>query len=264
MHIPQHAGSFYPSSKEEIENQIKSFKSGSKKEKVKGIILPHAGWVYSGECANLAISSVKQDFDSVIILGTDHAGTGVSLSLEDFQTPLGIIKNDKELSKELSRNIRVNESAFSQEHSIEVQLPFLQTYFSNFEIVPIIVGTEDINQIKKLAEIIFNVLKKLKRKTLIIASSDFIHYGENYNFLLSSYKEAEKLDKQAIKNIENLNTEKFLSDAEKTTICGKGAISLCIEICKFLGAEKGKLIDFRNSGRFSGENLVDYASLIFS
>ena len=285
MRNPIAAGTFYPSDKKEIERQINGFlkketkevkgKKERKIEKSKIIISPHAGYIFSGDIAVKSFCSLEKA-EIFIILGTNHSYPGNSqffLSKEDFETPLGIVKNNTKITKKILRESKkenlaceMNERAHAFEHSIEVQLPFLQSLFKRFSIVPIIVNTRDTEILKKFAEIIYKLMKK--EKISIIASSDFTHYGESYGFVpfTSNIKEnLYNLDKGAIMEIFKLNTEKFLEKAEKTTICGTSPILLAMEIAKKLKYKKAELLGYKNSGDTSGDynTAVGYASIIF-
>jgi hypothetical protein len=273
------AGSFYPADKNLLEKQIKSFLSSIKTESGKSrvVISPHAGYVFSGQTAVKSISCLEKA-ETFIILGANHNYSGnadIIFSLEDFETPLGIIENNAELSEKLADlaikskiKSEFNENLHMREHSIEVQLPFLQVLFSRdkFRFIPIIINTKKIDVLKKFAEILFQFMKK--SKISVIASSDFTHYGYNYGFVpfTNNIKEnLEKLDMMAIKPILDLNTESFVEKSEKTTICGSAPISLAMEIAKKLKCKKGKLIDYKTSAEISGDynNAVSYAGIRF-
>lgn len=253
MHKSRFSGQFYPSSKAEIEEELKKYvDKKANKLGVKGAIVPHAGWIYSGKCAG-KVYSVLEEFDSVLILGTNHNSYLNSLSLEDFQTPLGIIKNDVELGEKILENTEIenNERVFEFEHSIEVQLPFLQKIG---KIIPLLVSNH-----KGLAEGIVRAIKESRKRVLILASSDFTHSGPSYDFIGDN----EKLDREAINKILKLDTKEFLE--VNTTICGKEPIALCLEICKLLGAKKGKLLDYYDSSKIQiSSNKVGYAGIIIS
>ncbi len=257
MHKARFSGQFYPGTRQEIEKELgKLLDKDSKKEKVIGGIVPHAGWFYSGQAAG-KVYNVLEEFDTVIILGTGHNSTSNSISFEDFSTPLGVIKNDKLLGEEIldhCENIENYESSFDNEHSIEVQLPFLQYLFPRVSIVPIIVASS-----KELENGIVLAIKESGKKVLVLASSDFTHSGTNYGFI----GENEKLDRQAIDKILKLDIQGFLKQAEKTTICGKEAIALCMGICRGLWAKKGKVLEYYDSSSIiKSESKVGYAGII--
>jgi AmmeMemoRadiSam system protein B len=266
-------GQFYASDKENLKKQIENcFKdklgpglSSEKKDKnIIGVICPHAGYSFSGPCQAFSYKEIAESKtpDVFILLGLSHSGFNSCISIEDWQTSLGIIKVDQELAKKI--NLPIDEVAHQNEHSIEVQLPFLQ-FISKKEIkiLPIIISA-DIN-IKEFAQ---NLVKALDKKTtIIIASSDFTHYGSNYNFTPFTNKIKENitnLDKEAINEIKNLNSEKFLEKAQKTTICGQYPIAALIEVSKLLKAKETHLLKYYLSGDLTENytNSVSYASIL--
>ena len=273
------SGQFYEADAEQLRAQVMGFleKARVLKTKIHGAIAPHAGYVFSGQCAAYSYNMLKeQGPETYILLGVNHSGHGMSsfaVSLDDFETPLGIVENDKQFSKELIKlkNVEHNETSHKFEHSLEVQLPFLQCIKKKYElkIVPIVIMYHNIELCKRVAQDIVNVAKKLKRKVKIIASSDFTHYGSNYGFLPFSPQEAKtklkEFDGKAIEHIEKLDTKNFLEFASKATICGSGAIATCIEICKLLGSKKARLLKYYTSGEILGDynNAVGYASISF-
>ena len=261
MRKASYAGKFYPADKKELKELINSFKKPEKKEKAVGIIVPHAGYLFSGNTASLVYSSIKQDFETVIVFGADHTGIGNCVSLEDFETPLGVIEDDKEISAEISKFVKT--SNFEKEHSVEVQLPFVQTYFKNIKIVPMIISS---GNYKELAEKIFSVIKKSRGKVLVVASSDLTHFGHYYGFTRGDDRDVKDIDKKVIDKILKLDIEGFIEEARKTTVCGTGAISVCMEICKLLKARKAKLLDYSTSADVSGNTdaVVGYAGIILT
>lgn len=288
------AGQFYQKTKEALSKQLEAcfkhaFGAGMPKiplpqAKIKGVIVPHAGYEYSGMCASHVYRELAGNFPEIfIILGPNHTGHGkvpFSLSLEDFETPLGVVKNDQELGNALieagsSLGLQQDESAHKFEHSIEVQLPFLQ-FIANmmkkdFSIVPIVISTIDFEACTKVAGIITEVLKNQEKpkQVCIIASSDMTHYGMSYGFLPFPVNENTKrnlhdLDRKSINQILKLDTKAFYEEATKTTICGAAPIIVCIEICKQLGAKKARLLKYYTSGDVMKDygNAVGYAGIV--
>ena len=262
MRKPHYAGQFYPKNAEEI----KAFISRLPKKKfdskfVHGAIVPHAGYMYSGKAANYVYQAIKQggEPDTFILLGPNHTGWGVSSAADqDWETPLGIAKADKQMIKQL--NIKIDNNAQLYEHSLEVQLPFLQYYFKDSKIVPIIVSNE--LAVKDIVE----KLKKIKSKICIIASSDFTHHGPAYGYAPFAENVKENLykqDKQAIKYIVSKDVNGFEDFLRQTgaTICGQLPIRILLQIVK----GNGKLLDYYTSGDISGDylNAVGYAAIIF-
>lgn len=265
------AGEFYPSDagdlKKEVLGYLERARSGQKR--VIGIVSPHAGYSFSGQTAAYSYRSLAgQKFDTFIILGTNHSSSGVCISLEDFKTPLGIVKNDKELSESLAKQkIEVNEKYHSFEHSIEMQLPFLQVLFKNVRIVPIMVSFSDYSECEKFSKTVLSAIKKLGRKVCIIASGDMTHYGQYYNYapFPPGRSKVYVEDKKAIDLISELRAKEFFEYCNGKTICGAYSISAAISICKGLGAIKGVLLNYANSGDVSKDysNCVSYASMAF-
>lgn len=295
MRKPVVAGSFYLSDKSSLNMQIEScflkkFGPGNLPrafpvhERKYGLIVPHAGYPYSGECASHAYKSLvevkKSDLpETFIILGPNHTGHGqavFSLSLENFETPLGLVENDTEFGEKLieesSPLAQKDEIAHQFEHSIEVQLPFLQFCYNmmkkEFKIVPIIVSTIDYDNCVKIAKIIAKIAKEQKKKVCVIASSDFTHHGPSYGFIPFT-KDIKNnlytLDRNAINKILKLDSKGFHELAIKSTICGLSTIVVCIEASKALGAKKASLLKYYTSGDVLGDyaNAVGYASIAF-
>ena len=201
--------------------------------------------------------------------------------MEDFETPLGIVKNNNKIGKKLlkqceNRGLIQDELAHKYEHSLELQLPFLQYIYNlrktEFQIIPIVISTNEYEKCIKLAESISKVLKqnneKDKEKVCIIASSDFTHFGSNYDFRPFDKKIKENLyalDKTAIDSILTFDSREFYEKAIKTTICGAFGIIILIEILKKLGVKKSKLLRYYISGDINLDysSAVGYASIIF-
>jgi len=276
MRNPVVSGAFYPADIASLKKAIKDcFLSGfgpgklpeKDSKKVKGIIVPHAGYNYSGPCAAFAYKVVAESIkpDLFILLGPSHAGFGSCLSLEDWKNPLGIAKVDNDFAGLLVENgIPQDEQAHAGEHSIEVQLPFLQFILEDFKFVPIIVS-EDYMQV---AATIIKSLEQSNKKAFFIASSDFTHYGMDYGYVPFSENVKEnmyKLDKNAIEHALKLDAKSFLDYIDKTgaTICGKYPIACLLECIKPAKAELLKYYtsaDITNSGYSMA---VGYASVLF-
>ncbi|MBD3248911.1 AmmeMemoRadiSam system protein B [Candidatus Woesearchaeota archaeon] len=281
---PVAAGMFYEDDFSELDKQIITcFEEGtgslpaSKKDKdIKGIIAPHAGYAFSGKCQAWAYKEVGEaEMPSVyIVLGTNHSGIGGTCTLiEDFEMPFGKVKVDKEFAKSMiGKSINENKEAHSKEHSIEVQLPFLQ--FVNKDrlkevmIVPILVRHGE--DYERLAKDIVNTAKQLDRKIIVIASSDFTHYGISYAYIPFTdnvNKKVHEMDKKAIEFLEKMDAFSFIEyvNTNQMTVCGAYAIAAAVETCKLLGGEKGKLLRYYTSGDVTGDygNSVGYGAILF-
>jgi len=265
------AGIFYPSDKKELEKEVRKYLS-KKKEKIKAVISPHAGYIYSGKLAGEVLGRIENK-ENFILLGVNHSGIGnnISFSLQDFETPLGIIKNNKNLVEKILKEMKkynldanINEESHFNEHSLEVQLPFLQVSQRKFEIIPILLRDLNYEECKKIAEIL---AKYIDNKTIIVISSDFTHYGINYGFvpfIKDIEKNLYKLDNEVLVEILKLNSKAVYDKARKTTICGLYGITIITEIAKIKNM-KPKIINYYTSGDITGDyrNVVGYAGVIF-
>lgn len=280
MRKPIVAGLFYEADVEKLKEEIeKSFTDGpglpskERNKKFTAGIAPHAGYSFSGKCAAYLYKEIAESQipDVYVIIGTDHRHNDnkIRISIEDWETPLGIVNVDKEFGQSLiTKEIIIDENAHKQEHSIEVQLPFLQYINKDkkFKILPIIFTTASIEMCRRL---VIRLLEPRARKLAFIASSDFTHYGVSYDFLpfTKNIKEnITKLDKKFIDYILKLNPEEFLDKVVKTrtTICGMSAIATVTEIAKQMQC-KPKLLNYYTSGEISKDynHCVGYASILF-
>jgi len=297
MRKPIVAGQFYDATKTELIRQLEScFKHNLgpgmprvpvKEEKIYGIISPHAGYIYSGPCASYSYKELaelnKTSFpETFIILGPNHQGAGNSLfalSLENFETPLGVVSNDTEFGAKLIEKtshlgLENDEQAHQYEHSLEVQLPFLQFISGLVKkqpmIVPIIISTQEYDKCLALGRKIAEIAQEMNKNICVVASSDMTHYGVNYGFLPFPHNQETKtklkeLDRKSINHILKLNSDSFYKEAIKTTICGTTAIVTAIEACKVLGSKKANFLKYYTSGDILKDytNAVGYASLVF-
>jgi MEMO1 family protein len=263
------AGSFYDAKEDRLSEQIEGcFRSPlgpgtgtGNKGNIKGVIVPHAGYFFSGPCAAHAYQLIAgSDIRRFIILGVNHHGHETGVSGQDWSTPLGIAKCDKEAVEILSDDgIKISETPHIKEHSIEVQLPFLQHIKKDFTFAAIGIGHDA--DIERIAAAVSKI-----KKTIIIASSDFTHYGFNYGYMpfSSSVKEnLERLDGTAIQSILSLDMDGFRRHVNRTgmTICGYLPI-LTLMACM---RSKGKLLKYYTSGDVLGDfsNSVSYACIAF-
>ena len=257
------AGSWYPANKKKLEKKLHYYFSLADKyfpinndSNVTALIVPHAGYHFSGLCAASAYQTIKKSsFDRVIILGPSHNKKfkGISLpNYEIYKTPLGNIPIDKKaVSKLLNQNslFKIDTDVYQKEHSIEIQLPFLQFCLDNFEILPLIVGNLKEKEFKTVAQSIAKLLNDDK-KTLIVISSDFIHYGTRFNYT-PPFNDAIKFNKMAIQSILDKSYKTFNEIIKKTkaTICGKAPIKILLKLFQMnaLGQIKPQLTSSYNS-----------------
>lgn len=263
---PVVAGQFYPSSAQELRLQISKF-VGAETDKTKAVacLLPHAGYIYSGKVAALTLATVEIPA-TIILLGPNHTGSGAPFSIMRegiWQTPLGDIEINSRLADELLKDssLLVHEPlAHLQEHSLEVQLPLLQYFRPDFNIVPIVVSSDDIREFnelgKEIAEAVIN--SALKDSVMIIASSDMTHYEP-----LASAKEK---DKAAIEAILQLDGDKLMNKVKGLNIsmCGYMPTIIAIAAAKQLGAKSARLIKYTTSAEITEDNssVVGYAGIV--
>jgi MEMO1 family protein len=275
---PAVADAFYEGTRTELTEQIancfthplgpglipKAVEQGPRK--ILGIVSPHAGYMYSGPVAAHGYSRLATDGlpDVFVILGPNHTGygSGVSISTEgSWETPLGLIPIHSILAKQIQKTssiIDVDEEVHAFEHSIEVQLPFIQYLFRDApKFIPICMMMQDLRTSRDIAK---TIVEQLNGKDfLIVASSDFTHY-EPHDVAL-------RKDEMAIEAITKLDDAKLneLCESNKVTACGYGPMATLIEAAKLLGGVKAELLAHKTSGDITGDrsSVVGYSSLAF-
>lgn len=280
---PVAAGTFYPASPIVIKNQIASFIEKAKVERVGKIIaaiVPHAGYEYSGRVAGYAYKSLASaNPKTIILIGPDHHGAGTSASAwmgSSWETPLGKLEIDYELGKVLLAEDRLFNKELDphqQEHSIEVQLPFIQAICKTEpKILPISVSLPlDMMLARRLGKALCRVIKG--RDIVLVASSDFTHYGINYGYFpfFGTEREVEDkvhdMDLKAIKEIEKIKPDNFVDYVKRTgaTICGAMPIAILLNTLKEMKVERGRLLKYATSAEVTGDksNSVSYAAIVF-
>ena len=254
---------------------------GSRPGRVVGGVVPHAGYRYSGPCAAwfyLELGERLGGVDTVVVVGTNHTGYGgvytTTLKFLRWRTPLGVVEVDVEFTRELLKSVDVlvdDPWAHYEEHSVEVQLPFLQyLYGDGFRLVPIVAREADVEAAAALAKGIAGVAEALGRRVVVLASSDFTHHGPMYGYVVFTENVAEnvrRLDESIIEYIVALDTEGFLKRIRETgaTVCGVGAIAALMEYAKIVGVSRVEKLCYYNSGELTGDEdiVVGYASIAF-
>lgn len=263
---PAAAGQFYLASREGLINQIEALiDKDADKIDVIACMLPHAGYMYSGRVAGETVSRINIK-DKIILLGPNHTGYGARFSIMTegaWQTPFGEVKIDSGLARQIlnrSQSLEDDTLAHRYEHSLEVELPFLQYFKTDFEIVPIAFLSDEFNTIKEIGRDIAATLKELnvKGSTLIVSSSDMTHYEPQ--------SEAQKKDREAIKAILELDEDNLIERIKRLNIsmCGYAPCVAMLSAAKLLGAEKAELIKYQTSGDATGDysSVVGYAGII--
>lgn len=273
MRYPAVAGSFYPATPDTLKRQVDSFLSEASRavpaRPCKAIVVPHAGYLYSGLTAAHSYSAVqaqlRQPGTTAIILGPNHTGLGepLAVSFDDWKTPLGTTSTDLPLAGAIIKSnpaITKNEAAHLAEHSIEVQLPFLQSINPKIKLVALCMGWQDDEMAKSVGRAIYDVSRRPEfsnRNLLVIASSDFTHQ--------ESGRDARRLDAQPLEFIKALQPTPFEDEVEAAglSICGHGPIAAALHYAKLAGAKKSELLRYTNSGKETDgdeRQVVAYAS----
>ncbi|MBT0158685.1 AmmeMemoRadiSam system protein B [Candidatus Bathyarchaeota archaeon A05DMB-2] len=275
---PTQAGAFYEADAEALRAQIancflhrlgpgKLPKVNEKGQRaIIGLVCPHAGYMYSGPVAANAYYELAADGkpDTVLILGPNHTGYGSGIAVMNdgfWRTPLGDVEVDGEVADEIvheARIVDVDETAHRFEHSIEVQLPFLQYLYGNdFRFVPVCFQMQDLASAEEVGNALVEVMDA--RNAVVIASSDMTHYEPQ--------KTATAKDLNVLKAVEDMDTKRFYSiiEAQDVTACGYGPIAAVITAAKGLMAKQAKLLRYQTSGDITGDhsNVVGYAAVCF-
>ncbi|MCD6407392.1 AmmeMemoRadiSam system protein B [Candidatus Aerophobetes bacterium] len=274
---PAVAGTFYPGNKESLREEIEECFlhplgpgripsiAEKSKDKIFAIISPHAGYVYSGPVAawGFACLMENENPETIIILGPNHRGFGRSVAIMtegEWETPLGKVPIDEDLAKDIlqaSPLIEEDEKAHQREHSLEVQLPFLQYgYKDNFKIVPICFTDQTFVTSVGVGKAIFEVIKE-KNGIALVASTDLTHYQPR--------KIAERDDRNIIEAILTCNPEslrRVLSSGDYS-MCGYGPVFALMQVALSFGSVKARLLKYATSGDITGDYsaVVGYASL---
>jgi AmmeMemoRadiSam system protein B/AmmeMemoRadiSam system protein A len=256
---PAVAGQFYPADAGRLRLAIQSFMKDAVPATVDhpvALIAPHAGYIYSGQiCADAYRQAAGNAYDLVVILGTNHTTPrfgGISVYAKGaFQTPLGNAFVDEIAARALlalDQNCTANVEAQVSEHSVEVQVPFVQVLFPTAKILPIVIGEPNLSMCTHFGQELGKVLKG--RKALIVASSDLSHYP--------AYKDAAKTDRETLTSLIKLDPGDFASKTASllagrianlvTCACGEGPILAAMAAAKSLGATRGVLLSYANSG----------------
>lgn len=267
---PVVAGQFYPLHESDLVKELERCFSISgipgktrNENKIVAVVCPHAGYTYSGPTAAYSYKALKEDRtpEIFVILGPNHSGVGPGVSIYpkgEWKTPLGKVKISAELAKKISgKDFMLDMDAHAYEHSIEVQLPFLQyVYKTDFKIVPICLMDQRLDSMKILGEKLSEVLDP--NKHVVIASTDFSHYVP--------YQSAYERDLKAVNAIKKLDENALFDTLSKfdVSICGPGGIVAGIVYAKNVGAKSGELLKYQTSGDVTGDKsaVVGYGALV--
>ncbi|MCX7918748.1 MAG: AmmeMemoRadiSam system protein B [bacterium] len=277
IRAPAVAGQFYPDDATELQNEVKEYIEQAKLPSFPGdllaLISPHAGYIYSGHVAGYAYKPlVGKKIDTAIIVGLSHRYpiSGAALcETGAFATPLGMVEIDSELAGQLIKNngsITVNPAAHKYEHSLEVQLPFLQQVAPEAKIVPILINDSDTETCESVATDISTAIAATKKSIVLIASTDLTHYP--------AYRYAVEVDNAAIEAILALDvkqldriTDTWLGKGIPNlhcVVCSEAAVKVVVLASKQLGANHATLLKYANSGDVAigdKSQVVGYAAI---
>ena len=273
------SGSFYNSDEKLLKINIENlFKKNfnelpldsTNERKITAGVAPHAGHIFSGSTATYTFNEIAKDGipETIIILGPNHTGYGDNLAMTSddvWEMPMGNVEVDVEFKKELvntSKYMTIDELAHYHEHSIEVELPFIQ-YISElqnkkFKIVPIVISLQYPQICVDLAKDIYEVAKKLKRDIVVLASTDLTHYEDS--------ESASEKDHKVLKSIEDMDIDGMIDNINtyQITMCGYGPVITAIEYSKLMNANSSKCLNYSCSGDAFGDydSVVGYGSAI--
>lgn len=263
---PSVAGLFYPASagrlKDEVQTLLSISYSNQTINNIFGIIVPHAGYIYSGRTAAYAFNLLKnKDIETVVILSPSHREYFPGISIYDgdaYETPLGMVEIDKDIREKLSSDSRIifkGTEGHRYEHAVEVQIPFLQLVLKNFKIVPVVMGDQGDLYVSELSS---KLSPAVNDKTIIIASSDLSHYY--------SKADADKMDSIVEKRIKDFDFDRLQKDfnVKNCEACGAGTIVSLMKAAWYKKINNSLVLNRSDSGDTSGDHsqVVGYLSAV--
>lgn len=261
---PAVAGQFYESGGARLKAQVRGFvREDLPRQRVIGVISPHAGLMYSGSVAGDVFSRIELP-DTFVIIGPNHSGLGAPLSMMSFgewEMPGGTVAVDGRLSEKLLEYVpplQEDEQAHLLEHSLEVQLPFILYFAPGSQIVPIVMADTSLEICRSLGEGLARAVRAVDYSVVIVASSDMSHYVSD--------SQAREIDRLAIERVIGLDPEGLHSVVrqKRITMCGYGPVTAMLFGAKALGARSAELVSYRTSGEINGDmsRVVGYAGMM--
>ncbi len=268
LRLPAVAGQFYPADPRELTRLIRKFtveEPGAAKSRVRACLVPHAGYIYSGGVAGAVFSRIifpKQ----ILVLGVRHSPVGEDLAILSegaWRTPLGDSPVDEALAQRVKAScpgLREDSVAHRREHSLEVELPFLQILDPGFSFVPVAVGTLRFEELHALGMGLARVLKESTEEILMVTSSDMNHYEPDD---VTRIKDAKAIDRMKVVDARGLFE---VCRKEKISMCGLGPAVAMLTAMKEVGVESGEVVRYATSGDVNGDRdaVVGYAGMIFA
>ncbi|MHB1390356.1 MAG: AmmeMemoRadiSam system protein B [Thermoleophilia bacterium] len=262
---PAVAGQFYPASQQQLTSMVEQLLGPGPATPALGVMTPHAGYIYSGAVAGEVYGAVAMT-DTFVILGPNHTGLGPAAAIMTAGTwrlPGGDARVDAALAQSILDAcplLTADETAHQHEHSIEVQLPFLQYLKPALSFVPISLMLADFDSCRRIGDAIADVVRREERSVLIIASSDMTHY--------ESQATAQEKDNLALARIQDLDPAGLMETvfANAISMCGVAPATVMLQACVQLGAQRARLVRYATSGDVTGDysQVVGYAGVIVS
>ncbi len=268
LRLPAVAGQFYPADPRELTRLVRKFsveEPGAQKVRVRACLVPHAGYIYSGGVVGAVFSRIvfpKQ----ILVLGVRHSPVGEDLAILSegaWRTPLGDSPVDEALAQRVKAScpgLREDSVAHGREHSLEVELPFLQILDPGFSFVPVAVGTLRFEELHALGMGLARVLKESTEEILVVTSSDMNHYEPDD---VTRIKDAKAIDQMKAVDARGLFE---VCRKEKISMCGLGPAVAMLTAMKEVGVESGEVVRYATSGDVNGDRdaVVGYAGMIFA
>ena len=247
------AGSWYPGTEGQLRKTVQGYLDNVEKEELDGdligLISPHAGYIYSGQVAAYAYKQLDgASYDAVAVISPVHrmfVDRFAATSAAAYETPLGLVEVDAELVEATDKEIGLARVPQDNEHSLEIQLPFLQVVLSEFKLLPIMMGDQDLSSCQELGTALAKVLQG--KKVLLVASTDLSHFH--------NYDAAVRLDEIVLERVGAYDPEGLAKDLErrKCEACGGGPVIAVMLAAHELGANKAKVLKYMNSGDVTGD-----------
>jgi AmmeMemoRadiSam system protein B len=268
LRLPAVAGQFYPADPPELTHLIREFiveDPGAKKTRVRACLVPHAGYIYSGGVAGAVFSRIIFP-KRILILGVRHSPMGEDLAILSegaWRTPLGDAPVDETLAQRIKTacpGLREDSVAHSREHSLEVEIPFLQILVPGFSFVPVAVGTLRFEELHELGMGLARMFRESQEEILVVTSSDMNHYEPDET---TRIKDAKAIDRMEAVDPEGLYK---VCRKEKISMCGLGPAVAMLTAMKELGLKSGEVVRYATSGDVNGDRhaVVGYAGMIFA
>jgi len=264
IRLPAVSGRFYPSDEKKLALEIEKYTSSANdKSFARGCVVPHAGYLYSGHVAGAVYSAIEIPA-RCILLGPRHFPGGEAMAIiseGSWRTPFGDAQIDSELAAELKRAcplLREDRVAHKREHSLEVQIPFLQQLAANLRFVPVVLATQRYQDLETLGHAVARVIAAHTEPVVLIASTDMNHYESD---AITRTKDHKAIDRILALDPRGLYD---MVRSEGITMCGYAATAAMLIAMRDLGAKDAELIRYATSGDITGDwdQVVGYAGII--